>query len=305
MHTAGEPLRIVLRGAPDIPGETILDQRRWAMEHLDVLRRQLMFEPRGHADMYGAFLTKPERPDSDFGVLFMHNEGFSTMCGHAVIALGRAVVESGLTESILRLDTPAGLVLSSYDVGTGQTTFEGIESFVSELDAKVEVPGVGEVKYDLAFGGAFYAYVDAKALDLELIPSETGKLIDLGRRMKKAVMESGEIVHPDHPDLGFLYGVIFVGPERNVCVFADGEIDRSPTGTGVSGRMAIHFERGELALGESMTIASITGETFTASPYRKTDRGVVPLVSGKAYVTGRSSFVIEDADPLKEGFLIR
>jgi trans-L-3-hydroxyproline dehydratase len=278
--------------------------------------------------MYGALLVPPERADSDFGVLFMHNEGFSTMCGHGVLALGRAAVETGLVvvtepETRIAMDTPAGQVHATVSVRDGRVEavrFINVPSWVAALDARVSVPGLGEVRYDLAFGGAFYAYVDAEALGLRCSPGDRDGLVAAAAAIKAGVQESAPPEHPDDPDLGFLYGVIFTGPagasgrgsrrhSRQVCVFADGEVDRSPTGTGVSGRLAILRRRGEVGVGEWIVIESIIGTRFRCRIVEETRvhgiAAVVPEVSGRCWVTGWSTHHIDPADPLRNGFLVR
>src|SRR5207302_928249 len=197
-HAAGEPLRVVLDGVGPIPGDTIVAKRAWAREHLDGLRRGLMFEPRGHADMYGAIVTAPVTPDGDAGVLFMHNEGWSTMCGHGVIALVTVALEIGLLSGrdVVRLDTPAGRVTARprrEGARVRSVAFENVPSFVVSLDDRVTVPGVGEVRYDLAFGGAFYAFVDAASVGLEMTPDRFRDLIAVGGAIKRAVMAAREL----------------------------------------------------------------------------------------------------------------
>ena len=321
-HTAGEPLRIITGGLPPIPGDTILAKRRYAQEHLDHLRRALMWEPRGHADMYGCILTEPVTPDGTLGVLFLHNEGFSTMCGHGIIGLVKVGIETGLlvTTPVVRLDTPAGRVTAypHYDEAGHIThvSFDNVPSFVYALDQTVEVPGLGRVRYDVAFGGAFYAYIDAEEVGVGLTPGDFRQLIDLGTRIKQAIMAGGVPQHPFEPDLSLLYGVIFVGPahdaahhSREVCVFADGEVDRSPTGTGVSGRAAFYYAKGEIGLGEPFVVESILGTTFTGEVVEATTFGpypaVVPRVSGTAYVVGRNEWLIDPQDAMRTGFLLR
>ena len=331
LHTEGEPLRVVTGGLPEIPGDTILVKRRWARENLDSLRTALMWEPRGHADMYGCLVTEPVTPEADFGVLFLHNEGFSTMCGHGIIAVTTAAVETGLMsassqepvgragEIRVGIDTPAGFVEAWARREGGRVAsvrFHNVPSFLAQRDATVDVPGLGQVRYDIAFGGAFYAYVDAKDVGLDLTPQASDAIIVAGRTIKRAVMDASPMVHPVDADLGFLYGVIFVGPpetpahhSRNVCVFAEGEVDRSPTGTGVSGRVAIHHARGELATGEAAVIESILGTTFTARVVETTTFGpyeaVIPDVEGRAWITGQSTFTLDPTDPLAHGFILR
>ncbi|MGD8398092.1 MAG: proline racemase family protein, partial [Anaerolineae bacterium] len=265
MHTAGEPFRVITGGYPELPGDTILARRRYARQHLDHLRTALMWEPRGHADMYGCIVTPPVTPKADIGVLFMHNEGYSTMCGHGIIAIAKAVLETGLLpmvapETVVRIDSPAGLITAYAAVEGGRVTrvrFHNVPSFVVALDETVDVPGLGAVRYDLAFGGAFYAYVRAADAGVTCTPGDFRALIEAGVAIKQAVVASRPIVHPFEADLSLLYGTIFVGPahdaahhSRNVCIFADGEVDRCPTGTGVSGRLAIHHARGEVAIDE-------------------------------------------------------
>jgi len=323
-HTGGEPFRVVTGGVPELVGATILERRRWAREHLDGLRRALMWEPRGHADMYGCFLTPPVTPGADLGVLFLHNEGYSTMCGHGVIALVTVALEVGLLaaaepETRVTLDTPAGLVTAWARVAGGRVErvrFRNVPSFVAELGAEVTVPDLGPLRYDLAYGGAFYAYVAAADAGVACVPGDFRRLIARGTAIKRAVMAARPIAHPEEPDLGFLYGVIFVDPSpspgvhsRNVCVFADGEVDRSPTGTGLAGRLAIHHARGELGPGETITVESLVGSRFTGRVVEATRLGpydaVIPEIEGTAHLTGRSELVIDPDDPFAEGFLLR
>jgi proline racemase len=323
-HVAGEPLRVITEGFPEPPGGTALEQRRYATRHLDDLRRAVMWEPRGHADMYGCLLTPPTTADGDLGVLFMHNDGFSTMCGHGIIGVVTVVIECGLVPasgptSTLRIDTPAGRVVANATVTRRRVegvSFTNVPSFLLASDLDTAVPGLGTVRCDIAFGGAFYAYVDAQAIGLDLQPASSARIIELGRRIKQAVSTAHVIRHPaGHPDLNFLYGTIFVGSatgqthSRNVCVFADGEVDRSPTGTGVSGRAAILHARGELASGEWITIESLIGTRFGVRVGGTTTVGgcpaVIPEVSGRAWITGHHEFVIDPDDPLRHGFLVR
>ena len=320
-HAAGEPLRVITGGMPPIPGDTILAKRRYARENLDHLRRALMFEPRGHADMYGCILTEPVTPDGDLGVLFIHNEGYSTMCGHGVIALVTVLLETGKLDprAVIRLDTPAGRVTARANFD-GQrvrsVAFENVPSFAYKLDQSVSVPGIGEVRYDIGFGGAFYAYCKAEALGVRIVPEEFRKLIEAGMAVKRAVMDSLEIKHPFEEDLGFLYGTIIDGPplgesanSRNVCIFAEGEVDRSPTGTGVSGRVALEHAKGRLSVGEPFVVESLIGTRFTGRVVRETTFGeyaaVAPEVEGSAYITGRHEFLISADDPLRDGFILR
>src|SRR6185295_10760897 len=211
MHTGGEPVRIVTGGLPALEGRTVLEKRRFFREHLDHLRTGLMFEPRGHADMYGAILTPSE--DADFDVFFLHNEGYSTMCGHAIIALTRFVIETGLTDkSDVSFNVPAGRIEArAHRDAAGRilrTSFRNVPSFVYRRDEELSVAGLGNVRFDIAYGGAFYAFVDARTLGLELTAADYARLIDAGRRIKHAVMTAMPIEHPFERDLSFLYGTI-------------------------------------------------------------------------------------------------
>lgn len=323
-HTCGEPLRIIYEGWPELSGETILAKRRVAKEQYDHLRTALMWEPRGHADMYGAILTEPVTEDGDLGVLFLHNEGFSTMCGHGIIGLAKAGLDTGLIkkagdEPVIKMDTPAGRVTAFAARENGRVTsvsFHNVPSFVYALDQTVKIEGLGTVPYDVAYGGAFYAFVDAAALGLGLDEAHFQQLIDVGMKIKTAVMDTLPIHHPYEADLGFLYGVIFVGEphnpdhhSRNVCMFAEGEIDRSPTGTGVSARCALHFTKGEIGLGEPFVVESIIGTTFTGTVVSETTfgsyKGVIPQVTGTAHITGRNELLLDPTDNLRQGFILR
>jgi trans-L-3-hydroxyproline dehydratase len=257
-------------------------------------------------------------------VLFLHNEGFSTMCGHGIIGITTVVLETGLfpkTEPVteLKIDSPAGLIHARAlieDQRVQSVSFRNVPSFVLELDRKVTVPGWGEISVDLAFGGAFYAYTSSAALGLSLTGTEYRRLIEAGMAIKRAVMASGPISHPFESDLSFLYGTILIGPpvhpnshSRNVCIFAEGEVDRSPTGTGVSGRLAIHHARGEIQPNQSIIIESILGSRFIGTVAEETRFGpypaVIPEVSGTAFITGMHRFLIDPDDPWKSGFFLR
>lgn len=323
-HTGGEPLRVYTGGLPEIKGKTILEKRRYFRNNFDYIRTGTMWEPRGHADMYGAVLTEPVTPDGDFGVFFLHNEGYSTMCGHAIIALTTLTLDTGMIEKsgnnpVLKIDAPAGRITATAHRRDGRVkdvSFLNVPSFVYTKDQKIHVPGIGDVTYDIAFGGAYYAFCQSEPLGLGLAAEDYHQLIDWGRRIKQTVMENVEIEHPTEKDLGFLYGTIFVGPpsdpthhSRNVCIFAEGEVDRSPTGTGVSARAAIHHSQGDIGTGESITIESILGTLMTVKIAEETEfggyRAVIPEVSGSASITGQNQFYFDPADPLKNGFIFR
>lgn len=327
MHTGGEPLRVILNGLPELKGDSVLAYRRYMKENHDAYRTALMFEPRGHADMYGCVLVPPNDDKADFGILFLHNEGYSTMCGHAVIAITKLAVEMGWVvkkspETQVVIDAPCGRIYAYAKVANDQVTgvyFHCVPSFVLGLDLQVEVPGLGNVTYDLAYGGAFYAFVNADKLGISLDRENVQEHIQKGMAIKRAVMNSSQAVtHPFEADLSFLYGTIFISDNtldpashsRNVCVFAEGEVDRCPTGSGVSGRMAIHHARQEIKQGdEPFVIESILGSTFKGSVVSTEDYGpyqaVIPQVEGNAHIVGQNQWLIDPEDPLRDGFILR
>lgn len=327
MHAGGEPLRVILDGFPELEGNSVLERRRYCKQNYDHLRTALLFEPRGHADMYGCILVPPNDDEGDFGILFLHNEGYSTMCGHAIIAISVLALEMGWLEvkqgdNLLKIDAPCGRITSFAHLKDGKVTcirFHCVPSFVVGLDRTVEVEGLGRVTYDLAYGGAFYAYVDLAKnnFDFDLSPASYQQLIASGMAVKQVVMTHDmEIAHPLEKDLSFLYGTIFIGDSttpgidsRNVCVFAEGEVDRCPTGSGVSGRMAIHWARKEIDLNENMSIESITGSVFKGSVISEENYGpfkaIIPQVEGTAHITGMHTFCIDPNDPIKNGFILR
>jgi|SRR5579859_1817451 len=325
-HAAGEPLRIITGGLPPLEGATILEQRRYMQDNLDHIRRALMWEPRGHYDMYGCALTPAVTPEADLGVLFMHNEGYSTMCGHGVIALVTTLVRTGVVpargqRTPVNLDTPAGLVRAmAYLDSHGEVervSFLNVPSFLYARDLMVTVPGFGRLTLDIAFGGAFYVILPAEQVGLSVVPEQKERLVAAGEAIKKAVNATLSIHHPVEEDLGFLYGTILTGPpeepthhSRNICVFANAEVDRSPTGTGVSARLALHHAKGELAEDQPIVIESILGvaSAFGGRVTARTRIGpheaIIPEVSGTAFITGRHEFIVEAQDKLGGGFLL-
>jgi trans-L-3-hydroxyproline dehydratase len=325
MHTGGEPVRIIREGYPVVPGETILAKRRYAREHLDHLRKLLMFEPRGHCDMYGALLVEPTLPGADLAVLFMHNEGYSTMCGHATIALGRYAVDHGLVPKVepvteVGLECPCGLVkvyVEVQDGRAGRVSFDSVPAFLLAKQLRLEVPGYGPVVTDVSYGGAFYALADARHLGLDVRISRTRELVDAATALSKAVNKALRVEHPVEPDLGFLYGSILTdgrehaaaGTSANICVFADAEVDRSPTGSGVTARMAARFQRGMVQPGEVCEFESVTGALFTGQVRGTSTCGSKPAVTvrvgGHAYYTGEARFWLEDGDEIGKGFLLK
>jgi len=305
-HTGGEPFRIVTGGVEPLQGRTILEQRRFAREHLDHVRRLLVYEPRGHADMYGCFVTEPEDGGADLGVVFFHNAGYSTACGHGTIALVTWAIESGLLEGPeVVVDVPSGRLRTEARFENGRVAsvrFRNVPAFVHERG----VPAAGR-EVDVAFGGAFYA-----SLEEQVEPAELPRLIELGRAIKADLEKTHAIVHPDEPELRDVYGVIFWQDEsaqpltqRNVTVFADGEVDRSPCGSGTSARLALLHDGGRLATGEPLRHLGIVGSEFTGRVVEETPAGVVTEIEGSAHLTGRHEFFLEPDDELGEGFLLR
>ncbi len=326
VHAAGEPLRIITGGLPQLAGDSMLQRRRWMRENLDPIRRALMHEPRGHRNMYGCVVTPPVSPDANLGVLFLHNEGYSTMCGHGIIALVTALLETGALpaqghETPVAIDTPAGLVRATAHLDAqscvDRVSFLNVPSFLAKRDVAVEAPGLGRVTLDIAFGGAFYAVLPAEAVGLRVAIEHVPALVTAAAAIKDALFAAGRIEHPVEEDLGFLYGVIFTDRpadpshhSRNLCVFADSEVDRSPTGTGVSARLAVHYAKGEVRQGESISIESVLGAEsvfdgrIVGLARVGLQEAVVPEVSGRAFITGRHEFLIHPDDALGKGFLI-
>lgn len=323
-HTGGEPLRIVVSGLPQVPGSNILEKRDWLKRHHDDLRQFLINEPRGHADMYGAYLLPPITPNADFGVIFIHNEGYSDMCGHGIIALGKVLVEMAYVERTVPttricFDAPAGFIEARVEwdgVRAGNVTFKNVPAFIYQRDVVVETPSFGPIVGDIVFGGAFYYYINANQAGLSVKPEQVRQLIQLGAETKAAVKTSFHIVHPLEPGLNTLYGTIIdsaaqvAGADQsNVCIFADREVDRSPTGTGTSGRAAQLFLRNRLALNQDLVNASIVGSTFSVRVTETTSVGaldaVITEVTGSAHIMSTNQWVLEDTDPFPTGFFLR
>jgi proline racemase len=321
MHTGGEPTRIIVDGWPRFESADLLGKRREAKARFDHLRRGLMHEPRGHDGMYGALLVEPDHPEADLAVLFMHNEGFSTMCGHATIAVARWAVESGRVarqqpETVVRLQCPCGLVVARV-AADGGVRFESVPAFAYALDRIAPTPTWGPVSVDIAYGGAFYAVLAADSIGLDLRSSPMRAITDAGEEITGAAAAAIPLDHPGEPDLAFLYGTILTDgndahsaePTANICVFAEREVDRSPTGSGVTARIALQHARRQIALGQERRFESITGAIFTGKVLRETKTGrfdaVIVEVGGKAHYTGSATFTLEGGDEIGRGFLLR
>jgi trans-L-3-hydroxyproline dehydratase len=325
-HTAGEPLRLIVDGFPEVEGATVLEQREFVREHYDHLRTALMLEPRGHADMYGALLTAPEHPGSASGVLFMHNEGFSTMCGHGVIAVATILIERGMmmlprdADGTVRLtlDAPAGpirLVARMDGPHVTSVAFRNVPSFVLHPAVPVKI-GSRELRADVAYGGAFYAIVDSESVGVPIVPNRLPDLRRIGMEIKHAVEAAVTVEHPLEPQLRGIYGTIFTGPPsderadlRNVTIFADAEVDRSPCGSGTAAVMAVLSAMGMLVDADQVfTHESIIGTQFKGRVAERTTVGeleaIVPEIEGSAHITGEHTFIIDERDPLAQGFRI-
>jgi proline racemase len=310
-HTAGEPFRIVTAGAPEIPGASVRERREFARssDEVDAVRRLLCHEPRGHADMYGCFPVPPDDDGADLGVLFWHKDGYSTACGHGTIALGAWAVESGRIacdpdgEVEMTIDVPSGRVVSRVRCAGGAVatvTFRNVPAYV--IARGVEAAGV---RVDVAYGGAIYASVAAADLGLEVVPERLGELIAAGREIKRA-LEGTEVARHADDRLSGIYGTILydeLGPlhQRNVAVFADGEVDRSPCGSGTSARLALL----DLEPGEVLRHESVVGTRFSARVVGRTAEGVITEIEGTAFRTGEHRFVLDPRDELGTGFVLR
>ncbi|XP_059158910.1 trans-L-3-hydroxyproline dehydratase-like [Physella acuta] len=329
MHTGGEPLRILESGYPVPRGETILDKIEDLRKNFDQYRRFVILEPHGHLDMYAALLVPPDHPDAHIAVIFLHNEGYSTMCGHACIALGRYAVDRGLVSTThasdiqVNIQVPCGLVKAFVEVcraevpRTARVRFESVPSFVVATDATVEVKGQGQVKVDVAYGGAFYVFVAASDVGVDLNLSPLADIRQAATKVKEAAAKTFTLHHPTTP--AFLYGTMVVdsrgpanqdGVSQHVCIFADAETDRSACGSGTTARVALMYHKGHLRLGQSHAFRSgVTGAEFTARALRTEQVGeygaVVVQVQGQGYYTGRTTLALERGDGLGAGFVVR
>ena len=325
-HTGGEPLRIITSGFPPIPGKTILEKRKYVNEHYDGLRKMLMLEPRGHSGMYGCIMTPPVTPDGDFGVLFTHNEGLSSMCGHGIIAVTKVTLETGIViakegVNILKIDSPAGRITSYADVKNGKVEkvrFHNVPCFVYKENISVDVDSIGTVNGDIVYCGAFYVYIDAEKLGLKVNADFGEELVRRGMEIKGKVWTAeGDLHHPTEKGITWLYGTIICDPVRregktlvsnNVCIFAEGQIDRCPTGTGTGGRTALLVHKGIMKDDDLLINKSIIDTPFESKVLEHVSEGGYPAVltevSGTAYITGFNNIVLDPDDPLSEGFRI-
>jgi len=323
-HTGGEPFRIVTSGLPRLKGDTIVAKRTWIKTHHDEIRKFLMYEPRGHADMYGGYLVDSVSDDADFGVIFLHNEGYSDHCGHGIIALASTAVKLGWVERTqpktrVGIDAPCGFIEAfvKWDgEKVGNVRFVNVPSFMYIKDATVDTPSFGEVIGDIAFGGAFYFYMNSASLDIPIGLSQVETLRRLGNEVKIAANKKYKVVHPEIAEINHVYGTIIdnISPDggasqSNVCIFADRQVDRSPTGSGTAGRAAQLFARGELQVGQVFTNESIVGSVFSAKVVKQVKYhgfdAVIPEVEGNANVIGYANWIVDPDDEIGKGFLVR
>lgn len=323
-HTGGEPLRIITSGLPPIKGDTILEKREYMLKYYDGLRKMMMLEPRGHSGMYGCIIVPGVTEDGDFGVLFTHNEGLSSMCGHGIIAVTKVAIETGMIPAengvkIVKIDSPAGRITAYADIRDGEVEkvrFQNVPCFIYEENVKVSVDGIGEVTGEVVYCGAFYVYLDVNEVGLKVNPENAEELVRIGMEIKNKVAVSMEFNHPTS-GVNWLYGTIFYEPlkreddklyTKNICIFAEGQIDRSPTGTGTGGRVALHYSKGEMKKGDILINNSVIDTTMEAKIIEDTKVGeydaVITEVSGTAHIAGFNQLVLDPKDPLPEGFRI-
>jgi len=325
-HTAGEPARIIVKGLPEVPGKSMAEKKQYLQDNLDNLRTSLMHEPRGHSEMFGAYLLPTTFPEAQLGVVFIDGGGYLNMCGHNTIAavavafeVGMIEDEGGDTQDVV-LETPAGLVKATAyfdeDREVHEASFANVESFLYKEDVKLDVEGVGEVTFDIAFGGSFFVIIHAKEVGLEIIPDNASKITALGMKIRSAVNEQIEIQHPtlkhiksvdlvefydeaSHPDASY----------KNVVIFGEGQVDRSPCGTGTCAKMATLHAKGKLKVGEPFVYESILGTLFKGVIIKETEvagiKAVIPEITGSAYITGYNNIIVDPKDPLKEGFVLK
>ncbi|XP_050416957.2 trans-L-3-hydroxyproline dehydratase [Patella vulgata] len=326
MHTGGEPVRIIVSGFPEIKGETILEQRRYVKEHLDHYRKCVLHEPRGHFDMFCALLVKPTVEQADLAVIFMHNDGYITMCGHVVISLARYAVDHGLVKNITSPETkvniqcPCGLVTAyvAFDgKKAGAVRFISVPAFVYRTDIEVDVPRFGKLKVDISYGGAFYAFISADKVGLDLKSSKIRDIADAADEVSAAIKRQVKIEMAGNKDLSYLSGTILTDgndsingrTSSHVCVFGDRQVDRSPCGSGVTARVALQHHKQLIQLNQTKSFQSCrTKAIFTGKPVKPVSigqrQGVRVEISGKGFYCGSSTFTLEQDDLIGRGFLL-
>ena len=322
-HTAGEAVRTVVSGFPKVPGATLPEKKQWLEDNMDWVRTGIMLEPRGHNEMFGSLLVDPVDPEADYGIIFMDGGGYLNMCGHGTIGAMTIAVETGIVEAVepvthIVQEAPAGIIRGDVEVVDGvakKVSFKNVPSFLYKADQEVELPEYGKIKFDIAFGGSFFAIVKVEQIGLEIVPENAAKLRDLGIELRDIINDEIEIQHPtlehiktvdlvewwsetDNPDATL----------KNCVVFGQGQVDRSPCGTGTSAKLATLFAKGELKVGEKFFYESILGTIFEGEIVEETKVGefdaIVPQITGTAYITGFNNFIFDEEDPLNHGFIL-
>lgn len=322
-HTQGEATRVVVGGLPEIPGKDMPEKKQWLEENLDHVRTALMLEPRGHKDMFGSIMLPPTNPEADFGIIFMDGGGYLNMCGHGTIGAMSVAVETKRVEvkepiTTIVEEAPAGLVRGEVKVKDGhaeQVTFTNVPAFLYKQNESVELPGYGKVTFDISFGGSFFAIVKADQIGIDIVPENASKLQHLGIELRDIINKEIEVQHPLLPHINQVDLVEWWSETdtpgatlRNCVVFGQGQVDRSPCGTGTSAKMATLFAKGELKLDEEFVYESILGTLFYGRVIEETKVGdydaVIPQITGSAWITGYNNYVIDPTDPVKYGFIL-
>ncbi|MBU3188639.1 proline racemase [Clostridium bowmanii] len=320
-HTMGEPTRIITGGVPVIPGNTMPEKKEYLETHLDYLRTAIMLEPRGHNDMFGSIITAPTMKEADLGIIFMDGGGYLNMCGHGSIGAATVVVETGMIPMVepytnLTLEAPAGLVKAKVKVEDGrvkEVSIANVPSFLYKENVELDIPELGKITFDISFGGSFFALVKATELDIDICPENANKLCEVGIKILHAINAAVPVQHPLLPHINTVDLVEIYGPAKNpkatlqnVVVFGDGQVDRSPCGTGTSAKLAYLYAKGHLKKNEEFIYESIIGTMFKGKVLSEVQvgefKGIIPEITGSAYITGFNQFVIDEEDPLKYGF---
>lgn len=323
-HTAGEATRIVVGGIPNIKGNSMPEKKQWLEDNLDYLRTAIMLEPRGHNDMFGSIITQPTVEEADYGIIFMDGGGYLNMCGHGTIGAMTAAVETGMVDVVEPVtkvvqEAPAGIIRGEVTVVDGKAksvSFKNVPAFLYKRDQEVELPGYGKIKFDISFGGSFFAIVKADQIGVEIVPENAAKLNSLGMELRDIINKEIPVQHPELPHIHTVDLVEWWSETdtegatlRNCVVFGQGQVDRSPCGTGTSAKLATLYAKGELKKGEKFFYESILGTIFEGEIVDTAKVGefdaVVPQITGSAYITGFNHFVIDEEDPVKYGFILK
>lgn len=323
-HTAGEATRIVVGGIPNIKGNSMPEKKQWLEDNLDYLRTAIMLEPRGHNDMFGSIITQPTVEEADYGIIFMDGGGYLNMCGHGTIGAMTAAVETGMVDVVEPVtkvvqEAPAGIIRGEVTVVDGKAksvSFKNVPAFLYKRDQEVELPGYGKIKFDISFGGSFFAIVKADQVGVEIVPENAAKLNSLGMELRDIINKEIPVQHPELPHIHTVDLVEWWSETdtegatlKNCVVFGQGQVDRSPCGTGTSAKLATLYAKGELKKGEKFFYESILGTIFEGEIVDTAKVGefdaVVPQITGSAYITGFNHFVIDDEDPVKYGFILK